>query len=237
MKIAIVDDDILTYERLQGYLNDLLGDSAELTYFPSGESFLQAWQPGSFDLIVLDIFMSGITGMDTAREIRKSDQNVKLAFGTTSNEFASESYEVNACYYLHKPFGYDRVKAMIDRIDLAEIEKSRTIQLPDGTNVVLRDIIYADCASHCVTLHAKQNRNTFMRTNFSEIESLLCAYPYFFSPSKGLIVNFYEVSAQNRDTFTMSDGSIVPISRRKAKEVTDAYSSFLFELLRKGGKP
>lgn len=237
MKIAIVDDDILTYERLQGYLNDLLGDSAELTYFPSGESFLQAWQPDSFDLIVLDIFMSGITGMDTAREIRKSDKNVKLAFGTTSNEFASESYEVNACYYLHKPFGYDRVKAMIDRIDLAEIEKSRTIQLPDGTNVVLRDIIYADCASHCVTLHAKQNRNTVMRTNFSEIESLLCAYPYFFSPSKGLIVNFYEVSAQNRDTFTMSDGSIVPISRRKAKEVTDAYSSFLFELLRKGGKP
>lgn len=34
----------------------------------------------------------------------------------------------------------------------------------------------------------------------------------------------------------MSDGSLIPISRRKAKEVTDAYSSFLFEQLRKGGE-
>ena len=51
-----------------------------------------------------------------------------------------------------------------------------------------------------------------------------------------MIVNFYEVAAQNADTFTMSDGSRIPISRRKAKEVTEAYSSFLFEQLRKGGE-
>ena len=237
MNIAIVDDDPRMSSKLQADLSDLLGEDADTACFPSGEAFLASYKPGTFDLIILDIFMEEITGMDAARKIREQDQTVRIVFSTSSNDFASESYEVNACYYLHKPFGYDRVKAMIDRIDLAEIEKSRTIQLPDGTNVVLRDIIYADCASHCVTLHAKQNRNTVMRTNFSEIESLLCAYPYFFSPSKGLIVNFYEVSAQNQDTFTMSDGSIVPISRRKAKEVTDAYSSFLFELLRKGGKP
>ena len=66
--------------------------------------------------------------------------------------------------------------------------------------------------------------------------ALLCGYPYFFIPSKGLIINFHEVDAQNADTFTMSNGSLIPISRRKAKEVTDAYSSFLFEQLRKGGK-
>ena len=34
----------------------------------------------------------------------------------------------------------------------------------------------------------------------------------------------------------MSDGYLIPISRRKAKEVKEAYSSFLFEQLRKGGK-
>ena len=33
----------------------------------------------------------------------------------------------------------------------------------------------------------------------------------------------------------MSDGTIVPISRRKAKEVTDTYSTFLFSRLRSGG--
>jgi len=144
LRIAIVDDDIRMYECLQTYFGELLGSSAELTYFKSGEDFLRAWQPDAFELIVLDIFMDKLTGMDVAREIRKTDSDVRIAFGTTSNEFASESYEVNACYYLHKPFDRERVKAMLDRIDLAQVEKERTIQLPDGKSVVLRDIIYAD---------------------------------------------------------------------------------------------
>ena len=236
MRIAIIDDDRQIYKHLQTCFGELLGSAAELTYFPSGEDFLRVWQPGAFELIILDIFMDGINGMDTAREIRKSDTDVRIVFSTTSNEFASESYEVGACYYLHKPFGKDRIKAMLDRIGLAQIEKIRSIQLPDGTDVVLRSIIYADYSSHCTTLHCKYGKNISVRASFSEVEGLLCAYPYFFIPSKGLIVNFHEVAAQNTDTFTMSDGSRIPISRRKAKEVTEAYSSFLFEQLRKGGE-
>ena len=235
MRIAIVDDDFQMYERLQAYFQELLGSSAELTYFPSGEDFLAVFTAGAFELIVLDIFMDRLTGMDVAREIRKTDHDVRIAFGSTSNEFASESYEVNACYYLLKPFGIDRVKAMLDRIDLAQLERQRTALLPDGTSVVLRNIIYADYAAHCTTLHCKYGRDISLRASLSEIEALLCAYPYFFLPSKGLIVNFHEVAVQNTDTFTMSDGSRIPISRRKAKEVTNAYTSFLFEQLRKGG--
>lgn len=144
---------------------------------------------------------------------------------------------MNACYYLHKPFGRDLVRAMLDRLDLAEAEKARTVRLPDGTGVRLRDIVYADFAAHRVVLHGRHGQETVVRASFSQIEPLLCAYPYFFSPSKGLLVNFYEVAAQTGDTFTMSDGSIVPISRRKAREVLEAYSAFRFEQLRKGDKP
>ena len=103
MRIAIVDDDIGVYEDLKTYIDGFLGNSAEFFYFPSGEAFLEKRE--DFDLIILDIFMDRLTGMDVAREIRKTDSDVKIVFATTSNEFASESYEVNACYYLHKPFG------------------------------------------------------------------------------------------------------------------------------------
>ena len=233
MKIAVVDDEIQLYQNIRSLLEELLGDFAEITYFPSGEAFLGTWKAGGFDLIILDIFMDGISGMEVAREVRKADSDVKLAFSTTSNEFASESYEVNACYYLRKPFGAEQVKAMIERVDLAEIELRRTIKLPDGTNAVLRDILYADCAAHLITLHGK-SRNIVLRANFSEIELLLCAYPYFISPTKGVIINFYEVAKQNHDSFVMSDGAHIPISRRKANEVLESYSSFLFAELRKG---
>ena len=234
MKIAVVDDDIQMYERLNSYFNELLGKTFEVSYFQSGEEFLSAYEKGMFDFVILDIFMDGINGMEVAREIRKTDRSIRIAFSTTSNEFASESYEVNACYYLHKPLERERVKAMLDRLNIAEIEEMRTANLPDGTSIILRDIIYADFSSHCVTFHCKKSGDITVRTPFSEIEPLLCAYSYFFCPYKGIIVNFYEVSAQTDDTFKMSNGNIIPISRRKAKDVLDKYSSFRFEQLRKG---
>ena len=233
MKIAVVDDDPIARDHLHTCLNGLLGDSCAIEPFSSGEAFLSVWQKGLFDLVILDIFMDRLNGMDVAREIRKTDPTVKLVFSTTSNEFASESYEVNACYYLLKPFGRDKVKAMLDRLDLSEIEKNRTVTLPDGTGVVLRNIIYTDCAAHLITLHCKRNRNIVLRASFSEMEALLCEYPYFFSPTKGMLINFYEVSARDGAMFKMSDGSLIPISRRRAGEVLEAYSSFCFAQLRK----
>jgi DNA-binding LytR/AlgR family response regulator len=92
-----------------------------------------------------------------------------------------------------------------------------------------------DFSTHRVVLHSRQGGTTVVRIPFSQMESLLCAYPYFFCPTKGMIVNFYEVAAQNGNTFALRDGTIVPISRRKAKEALDAYASFLFRQLRKGG--
>ena len=154
MRIAIVDDDIQMCEQLSTLLNEFLGDSSEISDYRSGEEFLTAWETADFDLIILDIFMDKLTGVDVARKIRERDSNVKIVFSTTSNEFASESYEVNACYYLRKPFGRDKVKVMLDRLNLAEIEKMRTVKLPDGTSAILRNIIYVDFSSHRVTLVA-----------------------------------------------------------------------------------
>lgn len=236
MRIAFVDDDPNELNILRTYFHDLTDSSAtSIDEFSSGEAFLSHWTTGLYDLVVLDIFMGNLTGVDVARKIRETDSNVRLVFCTTSNEFASESYEVSACYYLHKPYTEANVKSMLDRLNLAELELTRSLSLPDGQTVILRDIIYADYTSHRMIFHCKKCGEIASRLSFAEIEPKLCAYPYFYSPSRGIIVNFYEVSAQKDDTFIMSDGAYLPISRRKAKDVTNAYSSFRFQQLRKGG--
>ena len=233
MNIAIVDDDPRMSSKLQADLSDLLGEDADTACFPSGEAFLASYKPGTFDLIILDIFMEEITGMDAARKIREQDQTVRIVFSTSSNDFASESYEVNACYYLKKPFGKDQLRAMLDRLNLEEMERMRTIKLPDGSRVILRRILYADFASHRVTLHCKDGENRLLASPFSEVEALLCAYPCFISPFKGIIVNFHEVESLSTDTIRLSDGSHIPISRRKSKEVLEAYSNFRFDSMRR----
>lgn len=96
MNVALVDDCQKDLDYLSTLLLQKLGNHISLHIFHSGKEFLSFWKPGSYDLVILDILMDTLTGIDIAREIRKIDSEVRLVFCTASNEFASESYEVNA---------------------------------------------------------------------------------------------------------------------------------------------
>ena len=113
MRIALVDDCPNDLSIMHQFLAEALDTDSVITEFHNGEDFLQHWSADTFDLIVLDIYMEQLTGIEIARVIRETDPNVCLVFATTSNEFASESYEVNACYYLCKPFLKQQVLAML----------------------------------------------------------------------------------------------------------------------------
>ena len=218
MKIALVDDDPRALAQLEQYLTEQLGRETEISHYGSGEALLADWRPGAFELVVLDIYMGGATGMEVARRLRADDGQVRLAFATSSNDFASESYEVGACYYLRKPFRPEGVRAMLERLDLE----------------ALRSIRYAASDGHRVTLHCKDGDRT-LRTSFAAVEPLLCAYPCFCGICRGVVVNFHEVAGRQEDVFLLKDGTRLPISRRRLREVQEAYSAFRFDRLRKDG--
>ena len=220
--------------QLEQYLTEQLGRETEISHYGSGEALLADWRPGAFELVVLDIYMGGATGMEVARRLRADDGQVRLAFATSSNDFASESYEVGACYYLRKPFRPEGVRAMLERLDLEALERSRRLRLPDGSQVVLRSIRYAASDGHRVTLHCKDGDRT-LRTSFAAVEPLLCAYPCFCGICRGVVVNFHEVAGRQEDVFLLKDGTRLPISRRRLREVQEAYSAFRFDRLRKDG--
>lgn len=237
MKIALVDDNSAALKQLSDMISKELSSIRDTIHhtalFNNGEALLEGWHPGDYDLIVLDIFMNCMTGVDVARKIRESDEDVRLVFCSSSNEFAAESYEVNANYYLCKPISEQSISNMFKRLNLEIINLTRTIRLPDGYTVMLRKILYTDYFNHVVTLHIKDEADHLLRLSQAEIERLLFSYGYFCCCSKGIIVNFYEIVNQKGDSFVLSNGALVPISRRKSKEVGEAYTRFRFNKMRK----
>ena len=191
--------------------------------------------PELYDLIIVDVFMPGTIGIDVARKIREVDMDVRLVFCTTSNEFASESYEVAANYYLHKPVSIDSIQRMLKMIRLDQYEHNRFLRLADGQRVILRNIIYTEYHNHTILIHCKNGENIQTRMSQMDWAALLSEHTYLYSTSKGIVANFYEVSKLEDGLFLMSDGSQVPISRRKAKEVSERYATFRFQLMRNGG--
>ena len=237
LKIALVDDEIvqlkLLHELLSAELNANLNQTTHwIDAYRNGQSFLDHWQAGKYDVVILDIFMGGMTGVDVAKKIRLTDPDVNLVFCSRSNEFAAESYQVNAQYYLVKPATPGSITNMLQRLNLDQIELKQTVTLPDGRNLILRRILYTEYYNHVVTLYMKDSEPYRVRTSHAAIEELLSACGYIFSPSKGILVNFHEVSSFTEDSFTLSDGSIIPISRRKSKDVLAAYTRFRFQKMR-----
>ena len=156
MKIALVDDDPRALAQLEQYLTEQLGRETEI--FP-----LRQRGSAAGGLAARRLRAGGAGYLHGRRHrhgggpaARAGDGQVRLAFATSSNDFASESYEVGACYYLRKPFRPEGVRAMLERLDLEALERSRRLRLPDGSQVVPRSIRYAASDGHRVTLHCKR---------------------------------------------------------------------------------
>ena len=230
MRIAIVDDDIQMCEQLSTLLNEFLGDSSEISDYRSGEEFLTAWETADFDLIILDIFMDKLTGVDVARKIRERDSNVKIVFSTTSNEFASESYEVRAEDYLIKPFDGQRMNKIIDRF-FRKNKEVKILEFPNGRKVSVNSIVYTSFSGHYVTVFMKDGEKVQIRCTQKNFEKIIGPYPQLISSFKGVIVNLEQVDGIEEDRFRMKDGEFVPISRKKYGEVKKQYTDFLMKKL------
>lgn len=237
MRIAVIDDDRAQAVHLSDMLADRLTDLGYTDYgidiFENAEKFLTESHSDSYDVAIIDIFMDRITGIELARQLRSKDEEIRIVFCSSSNEFAAESYEVNASYYLRKPVSSGQVETMIRRMRLAALEKNKTVILPDGHPVILRNIVYTDYFNHVVTIHMKHDEEYRIRASQMQMKMLLLNYDYFFSPVKGIIVNFYEVVKMTEEDFVLRNGRTVHITRRKTREAKEKYLKFRFDRLRR----
>ncbi len=237
MNIALVDDeqrqlDILN-ETLTSAISEFGFDTNVIDTFASAEKFLECTEKGKYDIIILDIYMNDMNGIDVARRIREVDENVILAFCTSSNEYASQSYEVDARFYLQKPISKEKVSTMLRRFNLEKLERNKRIRLPDGSQVPLRQIIYAEYINHSVRFHIKGCEPHTIRTSQSEVETLLLVHKSFCVINKGCIVNLAQVKSIETNAFILKNGITVPIARRRFKDIESAYTDYLFEKMDK----
>ncbi len=233
MKIAIVDDEDFFLDQIKVTMNDKLSGMGiaieQIDQFHSSEEFFKEWKPQKYSVIFLDIYIDEENGVDIAQKIRETDQDTTLVFCTTSNEFAAQSYEVDARYYLQKPITEDKIAAMLSRVNFLNLEKNKAIVLPDGFRCILRKIRYTNYMNHTVVFYidGTEPHNVYM--SHSDAEKMLLPYPEFVTINKGNIVNMNMVERISKNTFHMKNGELLPISRRRFKDISEAYANFQFK--------
>ena len=143
LRIAITDDLNSEREKLSSAIiapfSKVGLNVGNIDEYTSGEELLRQFSAGRYDLIFLDIYMGGMSGVETAKRIRTLDKNVMLVFVTTSNEFASESYAVKANFYLLKPVRAESIR------QLAEIVAQQLKNTGCAAALVKSNMVYTLC--------------------------------------------------------------------------------------------
>lgn len=232
LSIAICDD--LPEERMQlaklvqqyGKQHNL---ELQLHLFSSGEELLNVFsKPGQFQILFLDIYMPGCSGMDTARRIRTFDSNVLILFATTSQEHGLDSYEVRASDYLVKPLQAEDVARALDWC-LEHTEPLRCLSISsewERHEIPLSSIQYIDVYGHQSCIHTEQGV-IVTRRGLDDLESTIDS-PDFLRCHRSVLVNMNHIQSLEGNDFRMSDSSLIPISSTNRTAIRRQFFDWIY---------
>ena len=237
MNIAVIDDFAECRKEIRTHLHTFMdqnyaGTVFTIEEFENAEAFIQHFTPGAFDLILIDYYMSGMTGLDAAEKIRETDSTVSLIFITTSREYAVESYQVQASGYLLKPFRYEDFERTLQ---LARFRKliDRECLVLQGEKILLKDIVFCDVQGHYAQIPMADGTVLRFRMAFARFAELLLPYAWFLSCYRGCLVNLRRVERLNDMDFLMDTGETVAFRKKDRAEIEKRYAQFLFERARR----
>lgn len=200
----------------------------QLRLFSSGESLLAALaaqEPGRVQLIFLDIYMPGLSGVETARRIRSTDNDVAIIFATTSQDHGVDSFEVRASDYLVKPFREEEVSASLDWFFTHIPDPLRLLPVyseGEWQKIPLSSILYVDVYGHQARIHTNRGELE-TRRGLDELEIAIDSSD-FLRCHRSFLVNMNHVERVEGSDFRMDDHSLVPIS---SSNVTRIRSQFI----------
>lgn len=224
VKICICDDS--SEERTS--IKDLVrewsrqsGTDVSVSEFPTAEAFLFEYEDLAPDVVLLDIEMPGMNGVDLAKRLRQRNKLIQIVFITGFSEYIAEGYEVAALHYLLKPVSPEKFFSTLDRALEKQESDGRKIVLETAAETVLLpicEICYIEVIKNYITVYA-EDKYTVKKT-LKEIERELDQR--FLRVGRSYIVNLHLVSRVSRSEIFLRGGESVPLPRGAYETVNRA---------------
>ena len=205
----------------------------DVIFYESGEELLAYENTIDIDILFLDIQMEGRNGMETARALRKNNEDTILIFVTALEEYVFQAFDVGAFHYLVKPFEDEKFKEVLRKA----VEQFRYKHLRENTSeekhiminnsgvhikVLLDSIIYAEVFNRKVVIHRIDSDIEYYG-KMSELESMVGED--FFRPHRAYLVNLKYVEKYDASTIYLEKGTAL-MAKQKFSEFVKKYMKY-----------
>lgn len=232
MNLAIVDDNQIQQEIILSTLRAYESEkntSLEISSYNDGDSFLNAYIPGDFDLIFMDIYLKDQNGIDIVRKIRQIDSKVLIVFLTTSAEHIFEAAPFHFFDYILKPFEYTQIFHVLDEALqlLPESEPELSFEYRSfDVHFPLSKIQYIYSNNHEVIIHTSNGTQAFRLPFYSVTDHLNDSR--FLQCNRGIMLNMDYIKTMESDYFEMTDSKCFPIKTKGRKQIREQYIKYQF---------
>ena len=218
LHIAICDDEQIwienTKELLKEYLEKHPQYTAKIHSFLSGMELLEYTESnGGFDLYILDIVMTGMTGIETGLSLRRNADKGIIIYLTTSKEYALDSFDTNPYHYLVKPVDKMKMNTILDKVFYMLTEKKNkgiSVKTKEGVKrICLDDIIYVELVNRNICYHLKDGQlvvGNQQRVSFTEMMLPILKDERFCRCGASFVLNLHYVKLVNKDEVHFSNG-------------------------------
>lgn len=237
-EIALCDDDEKELDQIVSLLEKYRGwkKKQDLRYkaerFNSAEALLWRVREEDYtpDILFLDIFMSGKTGVEAAQEMRRLGLSMPIIFLTSSTEHALNAYEVDALQYLVKPFDRERFFHALDSALHQIPKKDSQLVFKSGCGIrqiYIDEIIYCESQKNYQLLYLKAEECR-VRITAGKLWEMLEGFSQFARCGRSYIMNMDHIISVEHARIAMDNGQCIYMPRNKTAEFKKVYFSYYF---------
>lgn len=229
-QIAIVDDEKVFTDCLEEYIKQYHAENRtefKVSVFHNSVQFLDDFENG-YDLILLDVEMPGLNGMELAHKIREKDEQVVLMFITNMAQYAIHGYAVGALDFVTKPLNYYTFSMKLTRaLKRVPNKQAQSLLLPmaDGVKLMeIRRIYYLEVQNRILHYYTEEGEFV-VRGTLQTAEEKLKNHP-FAKCNHWYLVNLLHVKEVRKNTAVVGPYEL-EISRRNRTSFLKALTDYM----------
>jgi DNA-binding LytR/AlgR family response regulator len=212
MKIAVCDDENKIVEEITSYIKKDFPVSEVRTY-SNGESFLAASEERP-EVLLLDIDMPGINGMEVAAALTREKVSTLIVFVTAHDELVYDSFKYHPFAFVRKKFLEEELKTVLSDCEKQLVSRNKNFVFQNASKLVTlsqSDILYFEGQANYLAIHTTSDEYK-MRSTMAGVEKEL-EDSDFLRIHKGFLVNLEHIRVLKTEELELDNGTVLPIGK------------------------